>query len=141
LWKITPVFAVIMLIVALSSMGLPGLNGFVGEFTILLGAFGSQAIGNSWFAAISALGVIMAAVYILFMFQRMFLGPQGEIVDEVKQHGHGIRDLNWREIATVAPLLVFIFWIGLYPDPFFRLMGPSVDKLVAALQTAALAMH
>jgi NADH-quinone oxidoreductase subunit M len=141
LWKITPVFAAIMLIVALSSMGLPGLNGFVGEFTILLGAFGSQAIGNSWFAALSALGVIMAAVYILFMFQKMFLGPQGEIVDEVKQHGHGIRDLNWREIATVAPLLVFIFWIGLYPDPFFRLMGPSVDKLVAALQTAALAMH
>ncbi len=141
LWKITPVFAAIMLIVALSSMGLPGLNGFVGEFTILLGAFGSQAIGNSWYAALSSLGVIMAAVYILFMFQKMFLGPQGDIVDEVKRHGHGIRDLNWREIATVAPLLVFIFWIGLYPDPFFRLMGPSVDKLVAALQTAALAMH
>jgi NADH-quinone oxidoreductase subunit M len=141
LWKITPVFAAVMLIVALSSMGLPGLNGFVGEFTILLGAFGSQAIGNSWYAALSALGVIMAAVYILYMFQKMFLGPQGEIVDEVKQHGHGIRDLNWREIATVVPLLVFIFWIGLYPDPFFRLMGPSVDKLVAALQTAALAMH
>jgi NADH-quinone oxidoreductase subunit M len=141
LWKITPVFAAIMLIVALSSMGLPGLNGFVGEFTILLGAFGSQAIGNSWFAAISALGVIMAAVYILFMFQKMFLGPQGEIVDEVKQHGHGIRDLNWREIATVVPLLIFIFWIGLYPAPFFNLMAPSVDKLVATLQTAALAMH
>ena len=66
---------------------------------------------------------------------------KGEVVDEVKQHGHGIRDLNWREIVTVVPLLVFIFWIGLYPDPFFRLMGPSVDKLVAALQTAALAMH
>ena len=89
LWKITPVFGTIMLIVALSSMGLPGLNGFVGEFTILLGAFGSHAIDNAWFAAISALGVIMAAVYILYMFQKMFLGPQGEIVDEVKQHGHG----------------------------------------------------
>jgi NADH-quinone oxidoreductase subunit M len=140
LWKITPVFGAIMLIVALSSMGLPGLNGFVGEFTILLGAFGSQAIGNAWYAAISALGVIMAAVYMLYMFQKMFLGPQGEIVDEVKAHGHGIRDLNWREIATVAPLLLFIFWIGLYPRPFFALMAPSVDKLVAALQTAALAM-
>jgi NADH-quinone oxidoreductase subunit M len=75
------------------------------------------------------------------MFQKMFLGPQGEIVEEVKQHGHGIRDLNWREIATVVPLLIFIFWIGLYPKPFFDLMAPSVDKLVAALQTAALAMH
>jgi NADH-quinone oxidoreductase subunit M len=141
LWKVTPVFGTIMLIVALSSMGLPGLNGFVGEFAILLGAFGSQAIGNAWYAAISALGVIMAAVYILFMFQRMFLGPQGEIVDEVKQHGHGIRDLNWREIAIMVPLLVLIFWIGLYPKPFFALMAPAVDQLVASLSTAALAMH
>ena len=62
-------------------------------------------------------------------------------MDEVKKHGHGIRDLNWREIATVVPLLILIFWIGLYPAPFFNLMAPSVDKLVAALQTAALAMH
>jgi NADH-quinone oxidoreductase subunit M len=141
LWKITPVFGTIMLIVALSSMGLPGLNGFVGEFTILLGAFGSKAINSAWFAAISALGVIMAAVYILYMFQKMFLGPQGEIVEEVQHHGHSLRDLNWREIATVVPLLIFIFWIGLYPKPFFALMAPSVDKLVAALQTAVLAMH
>ena len=141
LWKITPVFGTIMLIVALSSMGLPGLNGFVGEFAILLGAFGSQAIGNAWYAAISSLGVIMAAVYILFMFQKMFLGPQGEIVDEVKQHGHGIRDLNWREIAIMVPLLILIFWIGLYPKPFFTLMAPAVDQLVDSLSTAALAMH
>ncbi len=109
--------------------------------TILLGAFGSQAINNPWFAGISALGVIMAAVYVLYMFQKMFLGPQGTVVDEVKGHGHSIRDLNWREIVTVAPLLLFIFWIGLYPKPFFALMAPSVDKLVSALQTAALAMH
>ncbi len=61
----------------------------------------------------------MAAVYILYMFQKMFLGPQGEIVEEVKKHGHGLRDLNWREIVTVVPLLIFIFWIGLYPAPFF----------------------
>jgi len=141
LWKITPVFAAIMLIVSLSSMGLPGLNGFVGEFTILLGAFGSQAIGSAWYAAISALGVIMAAVYILYMFQKMFLGPQGEIVDEVKKHGHRIRDLNWREIGIMVPILILIFWIGLYPKPFFALMAPSVDNLVQALNTAALAMH
>ncbi|OGO25266.1 MAG: NADH dehydrogenase [Chloroflexi bacterium RBG_16_51_16] len=140
LWKVTPIFGTVMLIVALSSMGLPGLNGFVGEFAILLGAFGSQAINNSWYAAISAAGVIMAAIYILYMFQKMFLGPQGPIVDEVKSHGHGIRDLNWREIATVVPILVLIFWIGLYPRPFFALMAPAVDKLVMALQTAAVAM-
>jgi NADH-quinone oxidoreductase subunit M len=133
LWKITPIFGTIMLIVSLSSMGLPGLNGFVGEFTILLGAFGSKAIGNPWYAGVSALGVIMAAVYILYMFQKMFLGPQGEIVEEVKKHGHALRDLNWREIATIAPILILIFWIGLYPAPFFNLMAPAVDKLVAAL--------
>ena len=138
LWKITPVFGTIMLIVSLSSMGLPGLNGFVGEFTILLGAWGAGQngvfyFGNVWFAAISALGVIMAAVYILYMFQKVFLGPQGGIVDEVKKHGHGIRDLNWREIATVAPILIFIFWIGLYPAPFFNLMAPAVNNLVAML--------
>jgi NADH-quinone oxidoreductase subunit M len=148
LWKITPIFGSIMLIVALSSMGLPGLNGFVGEFTILLGAWGAgmeggvfASMGGVWWAALSALGVIMAAIYILYMFQRMFLGPQGEIVDEVKKHGHALRDLNWREIATVAPLLIFIFWIGLYPAPFFDLIGPAVDKVVVALQTAAMAMH
>src|SRR5512134_3055085 len=138
LWKITPVFGAIMLIVALSSMGLPGLNGFVGEFTILLGAFGSQAIGNPWYAGISAAGVIMAAVYILYMFQKMFLGPQGEIVDEVKKHGHGLRDLNWREIAIMVPILILIFWIGLYPKPFFDLMAPAVDQLVANFSNVAI---
>ena len=143
LWKVTPVFGTIMLIVALSSMGLPGLNGFVGEFTILLGAFGSLAINNPIFASLSALGVIMAAVYILYMFQKMFMGPQGEIVDEVKQHGHGrgIRDLNWREIAIMVPILILIFWIGLYPKPFFALMAPAVDQLVANLSNVTVAMH
>ncbi|MBE3068536.1 MAG: NADH-quinone oxidoreductase subunit M [Chloroflexi bacterium] len=130
LWKIMPIYGTVMLIVSLSSMGLPGLNGFIGEFAILLGAFWSKAIGSPWFAGIAALGVIMAAVYILYMFQKMFLGPEGSIVEEVKKHGHALRDLNWREIVTVAPLLVLIFWIGLYPKPFFELMAPAVDKLL-----------
>jgi NADH-quinone oxidoreductase subunit M len=141
LWKVMPIFGTIFLIVSLSSMGLPGLNGFVGEFTILLGAFGSKALGSPWFAGFAALGVIMAAVYILYMFQKIFMGPEGSIVEEVKKHGHALRDLNAREIVTVVPLLIFIFWIGLYPAPFFHLMAPAVDKLVAGLQTAALAMR
>jgi len=133
LWKVMPIYGTVMLIVSLSSMGLPGLNGFVGEFTILLGAFGSKAIGSPWYAGLSAAGVIMAAIYILYMFQKMFLGPEGSIVEEVKQHGHALRDLNWREILTIVPILIFIFWIGLYPKPFFDLMGPTVDALVRNL--------
>ena len=125
---VMPVFGTIMLIASLSSMGLPGLNGFVGEFTILLGAFGSTAIGSPWYAGISAIGVIMAAVYILYMFQKMFLGPAGEIT-----HHHELKDLNWREILTVAPLLILMFWIGLYPAPFFNLIAPAVEKLISAL--------
>jgi NADH-quinone oxidoreductase subunit M len=141
LWKLTPIFGAIMLIVSLSSMGLPGLNGFVGEFTILLGAFRSSVLGSPWYAGLATLGVIMAAVYILYMFQRMFLGPEGSIVAEVRKRGHVIRDLNAREIVTLAPIVVLIFWIGLYPAPFFRLMGPSVEKLLAAFNAAALAVR
>ncbi len=139
LWKVMPVYAVLTLIVALSSMGLPGLNGFVGEFTILLGAWEAGQAGGAlttyWFAALAAVGVILAAVYILYMFQKLFLGP----VD--KEENRSLKDINWREIVTLIPLLVFIFWIGLYPQPFFNLMAPTVDKLVATLQVAAVALH
>jgi NADH-quinone oxidoreductase subunit M len=140
LWKIMPVYGALTLIVALSSMGLPGLNGFVGEFAILLGAWGAGgaggAYGSVWYAGLSAVGVILAAVYILYMFQRMFLGPAGEVT----QH-HTLRDLNWREIATLVPLLIFIFWIGLYPKPFFDLMAPAVEKLLSGFQAALIVMR
>jgi NADH-quinone oxidoreductase subunit M len=132
LWKIMPVYGALTLIVALSSMGLPGLNGFVGEFTILLGAFGSEAIGSPWFAGLAAAGVILAAVYMLHMFQKMFLGAV-----EIEENRRLV-DLNWREIVTLVPLLVLIFWIGLYPKPFFTLMAPAVDQLVAVVQSAAM---
>jgi NADH-quinone oxidoreductase subunit M len=117
-------------------MGLPGLNGSVGEFTILLGAFGSEAIGSAWYAGISAIGVILAAIYMLYMYQKIFLGPEGSIVQTVKDKGHPLRDLSVRELVTIVPLLVFIFWIGLYPKPFFALIAPTVDNLVKVLQAA-----
>jgi NADH-quinone oxidoreductase subunit M len=136
LWKIMPVYGALTLIVTLSSMGLPGLNGFVGEFTILLGAFGSDAIGSPWYAGLAAIGVILAAIYMLYMFQKMFLGP-AENPKNLE-----LKDLNWREIITLIPLLIFIFWIGLYPKPFFALIAPAVDKLVAIVETAvAVALH
>jgi len=135
LWKVMPVYATLTLIVTLSSMGLPGLNGFVGEFTILLGAFGSSALGSSLFAGFGALGVILAAIYLLKMFQKLFLGPLD------KEENQSLKDLSWREIATLTPLLIMIFWIGLYPKPFFNLMAPSVDKLMAIVQTASVAMR
>jgi NADH-quinone oxidoreductase subunit M len=135
LWRVMPVYAAMTLVVTLSSMGLPGLNGFVGEFTILLGSFGSEAIGSSWFAGLAAIGVILAAIYLLFMFQKLFLGPLD------KEENKTLKDLTWREVVTLAPLILLIFWIGLYPRPFFNLMAPTVDKLVTTLQAAAFVVH
>jgi NADH-quinone oxidoreductase subunit M len=135
LWKVMPIYGLLTLIVTLSSMGLPGLNGFVGEFTILLGSFGSEAIGSGWYAGLAAGGVILAAIYMLYMFQKLFLGP----VD--KEENKALKDLNAREVITLLPLILLIFWIGLYPKPFFTLMAPSVEKLVAALQTAAMVVR
>jgi NADH-quinone oxidoreductase subunit M len=135
LWKVMPVYGALTLIVTLASMGLPGLNGFVGEFTILLGAFGSTAIGSPWFAGVAALGVILAAIYMLSMFQKLFLGPAD------KPENQALKDLNWREVATLAPIILLIFWIGLYPRPFFSLMAPAVERLVGVVQATALALR
>jgi NADH-quinone oxidoreductase subunit M len=134
LWKILPVYAVITLIVTLSSMGLPGLNGFVGEFTILLGAFGSVDLGSYWFAGFAAIGVILAAVYMLYMFGKMFMGPV------TNEENRGLKDLNRREILILVPILVLIFWIGLYPQPFLNLIAASVNTLVASVGTGGLAV-
>jgi NADH-quinone oxidoreductase subunit M len=139
-WKIMPVLGALALIVVLSSAGLPGLNGFVGEFTILLGAFGSNSIAglgvaSYWFAGIATFGVILAAVYLLFMFERVFLGSVRHAENNL------LRDINLREVIVLLPLLVLIFWIGLYPKPFFDLINPTVMQLDALVHTASMAVR
>ncbi len=115
-----PVYATFLVIFALSSVGLPGMNSFVGEFFVLLGAFlWSKAVATA-----AALGVILAAAYILWMLQRVIYGTPAQHMTS-KLH-----DMNWREIGTLAPLAFFVFWIGLYPKPLLDVMHASVDHLV-----------
>jgi NADH-quinone oxidoreductase subunit M len=122
--RITPVYATLLLIVSLSSIGLPGLNGFVGEFLILLGSFQSGLL-NSWaFSIIAASGVIFAAVYLLWMYQRVVFGPVKN--EKLLQ----LKDMTTGEIATVGLLLIFIVWIGVYPSTFLNWSDASVNLFV-----------
>jgi len=121
LWASMPVYASIFLIVTLSSIGLPGTNGFVGEFLVLLGAFRAHPV---W-AIIAATGVILSALYMLWMFQRVFFGPVTH--DENKS----LVDLTGRERLVFAPLIVLIFWMGVYPQPILSRVQPTLDRTVA----------
>jgi NADH-quinone oxidoreductase subunit M len=131
LWNVMPIYAALTLIVTLSSMGLPGLNGFVGEFTILLGSMGgTEALGpNAWiYTAFATSGVILAAVYLLWMYQRVFMGP----VDNPKNET--LEDVNWGQLAIILSFLLFIFWIGIYPSPYFDLMESTVSAVIGDVQ-------
>jgi NADH-quinone oxidoreductase subunit M len=131
-WKAMPIFAATTLIVTLSSMGLPGLNGFVGEFTILLGSMGAASLENAWiYTAFATSGVILAAVYLLWMFQRVFLGPLDNPENEK------LRDLNGRELFVMLAFLLFIVWIGIAPAGYFNLMDSTVADLVRDITSAA----
>ena len=121
-----PVFAIIFMIVTLSSIGLPGLNGFVGEFLILLGAFQTNKI----YATIAATGVIFAACYMLWMFQRVVFGKV------TNDKNKDLKDLSWREIAIFAPLILFIIWIGVYPSTFLDKTKASTENFVAMMEKA-----
>jgi NADH-quinone oxidoreductase subunit M len=121
-----PIFATIFMIVTLSSIGLPGLNGFVGEFLILLGAWKTNWV----YATISATGVIFAACYMLWMFQRVMFG---EVTNPKNQ---ALQDLSQREIAIFVPLLIFIVWIGVYPSTFLDKTKATTANFVALMEKA-----
>ena len=127
IWKVMPILGALALIVTLSSAALPATNGFAGEFNILMGAYQSTALSQPWFVVIASLGVILAAVYLFVMFEKVFLGPVTHAENQQ------LPDLDRREILILAPILLMIFWIGLYPQPFFNLIHASASQLLTAL--------
>jgi len=118
--NVMPVYATITMIMFLSSMGLPLLNGFIGEYYIMLGTF---MVSWRW-AAWAVPGVVLAAAYLLWLYQRVFFGPVTNAKNE-KLH-----DLTPREVLTFVPLLIMAFWIGLYPKPFFQILDQPVNQIV-----------
>jgi NADH-quinone oxidoreductase subunit M len=127
LWKVIPAFSVIFLVVVLSSVGLPGLNGFVGEFLVLVGAFQVRP----WQTAVATTGIIFAAVYLLWMYQRVVFG---EITHEENRR---LSDLSPREWALLAPVLLFIVWIGVYPSAFTGKTEATIAALLAQVESKA----
>jgi NADH-quinone oxidoreductase subunit M len=120
LWAVVPVFSAILMVVMFSSIGLPGLNGFVGEFLILVGAFQTSRLA----AALGTVGIIFAAVYLLWMYQRVVFGAVRH--EETRR----LRDLDAREIWTLVPILLLIVWIGVYPKPFTTVTETAVAELL-----------
>ena len=112
------------MIVSLSSVGLPGLNGFVGEFLILLGSFKSTVLNSWWFTVFASTGVIFAAVYLLWMYKRVVFGKV------INPKLDDLSDLNKREIFVLVPIIVFIVWIGVYPGNFLKVTEKTTDKIL-----------
>ena len=122
--KIVPLFSIAFMIASLSSMGLPGLNGFIGEFLILLGAFKSNVLNNWLYAIFAASGIIFSAVYLLWLYQRVVFGTvKNEKLLKMP-------DLNLREIFVLVPVFVFIVWIGIYPNTFLDISKTFSGKII-----------
>ncbi len=123
LQKPAPLLAAVFMVVMLSSVGLPGLNGFVGELLVLLGAFNA----HRWWAVVAAAGVILAAVYLLWAYQRVFHGPASGANAEME-------DLRWREGLVMVPFLAAIVFMGVYPKPVIERVEPAVDAIIAHVE-------
>jgi len=130
LLRVMPVFTIVFLIAALSSMGMPPLNGFIGEITILRGVY---EVALSW-AFWCVVGIALGAAYLLWLFQRTMLG-------EIKEINLGLKDLNLREVAYFTPLILWAFWIGIYPKPFFDVLERPVAQIVERVRPGYYAEH
>jgi NADH-quinone oxidoreductase subunit M len=124
--KVMPVFAAVFLVMTMSSIGLPTLNGFIGEILILQGVY----VVNKWWAAVAASGIVLGAAYMLWLYQRTMFGK----VDNPANAS--LKDLTGRELATFVPLIILAVWIGLYPSPFLRRLESSVARVVERVNIA-----
>ena len=120
---VVPLFTIAFFIMTLSSIAVPLTNGFIGEFFILLGAFKADV----FFGSVAVSGVVLGAVYMLWMFKRVFFGPKGELASDAK---HPLLDLSLREMVVLAPLIVLVFWMGLFPNQFLNYSKKSIDHLI-----------
>jgi NADH-quinone oxidoreductase subunit M len=132
--KKLPIFTAMFMIATFASIGLPGLNGFVGEFLILNGSFFSELYNNKIFAILAATGVILAAVYMLWMFQRVMFGPL------TNEENEKLIDLNGREIGLLIPLVIFMFWIGVRPVDFTKYSEAQVTELIESSEAKSMAV-
>jgi NADH-quinone oxidoreductase subunit M len=124
LWSVVPLFSVCLLLAMLASAGLPGLNGFVGEFLILLGTFGRWP----WATAVATSGVVLGALYLLWMYERAIFGPV------VHEENRRLKDVSARELAVITPVLALCFVMGLWPAPILRRIEPAVARTIAVVQ-------
>ncbi|HWU36235.1 MAG TPA: NADH-quinone oxidoreductase subunit M, partial [Candidatus Acidoferrum sp.] len=122
-----PIYATLFAIIMFASMGLPGLNGFIGEFLILIGAFQVRW----WWGAFAVTGIILGAAYMLWLYQRTMFGEITKDANKV------LPDLDAREMATLVPIIAFCFWIGLYPAPFLKAMETSVSNVIQIVEKGA----
>ncbi len=129
--RVMPLYAAAFMIATLASIGLPGMSGFIGEFLVLVGTFKSATLpGATLFAVLGATGVVFGALYMLWMYQRVFLG-------EVKNpQNQGLRDLGLREVLLLAPIFFFILWMGLQPRPWLKTIEPALNAVIQHQESA-----
>ncbi|MES3036818.1 MAG: NADH-quinone oxidoreductase subunit M [Bdellovibrionota bacterium] len=129
-----PLFTIFFFIMTLSSIAVPLTNGFIGEFLILLGAYKANPV----LAGFAVSGVVFGAVYMLWMFKKVFFGPEGEVLKDVH---HPVKDLSKREIAVLVPLVILVFWMGIFPNHFMDYSKSSLDYLVKNMKQYELTVH